>query len=92
MQKNCLIIVVLKICKIFSFFLNLTILCKFTAIFACLMINGHLSFYFFASLTGLDTSLRLSSELVTSVQSFATFLQHQVEASRITPEAVTGVS
>ncbi|KAK7158038.1 hypothetical protein R3I93_009287 [Phoxinus phoxinus] len=39
---------------------------------------------------GLDTSLRLSSELVTSVQSFATFLQHQVEASRITPEAVTG--
>ncbi|XP_077074157.1 centrosomal protein of 162 kDa isoform X2 [Siphateles boraxobius] len=39
---------------------------------------------------GLDTSLRLSSELVTSVQSFSTFLQHQVEASRITPEAVTG--
>ncbi|XP_016428511.1 centrosomal protein of 162 kDa-like [Sinocyclocheilus rhinocerous] len=50
---------------------------------------------------GLDTSLRLSSELVASVQSFATFLQHQVEASslqdnippqadRITPEAVTG--
>ncbi|XP_016363983.1 centrosomal protein of 162 kDa isoform X2 [Sinocyclocheilus rhinocerous] len=50
---------------------------------------------------GLDTSLELSSELVASVQSFATFLQHQVEASslrdnippradRITPEAVTG--
>ncbi|KAL1259800.1 hypothetical protein QQF64_010377 [Cirrhinus molitorella] len=50
---------------------------------------------------GLDTSLRLSSELVASVQSFATFLQNQVEASslqdntlpradRITPEAVTG--
>ncbi|XP_067304358.1 centrosomal protein of 162 kDa [Pseudorasbora parva] len=50
---------------------------------------------------GLDTSLRLSSELVTSVQSFATFLQHQVEASslqdngpprvdRITPETLTG--
>ncbi|XP_043117121.1 centrosomal protein of 162 kDa isoform X3 [Puntigrus tetrazona] len=50
---------------------------------------------------GLDTSLRLSSELVASVQSFATFLQHQVEASSlednippradgITPEAVTG--
>uniref|UniRef100_A0A672KZ38 Centrosomal protein of 162 kDa n=1 Tax=Sinocyclocheilus grahami TaxID=75366 RepID=A0A672KZ38_SINGR len=45
--------------------------------------------------------LELSSELVASVQSFATFLQHQVEASslrdnippradRITPEAVTG--
>ncbi|XP_056126816.1 centrosomal protein of 162 kDa [Rhinichthys klamathensis goyatoka] len=42
------------------------------------------------TIKGLDTSLRLSSELVTSVQSFATFLQHQVEASRITPEAVTG--
>ncbi|XP_073703283.1 centrosomal protein of 162 kDa isoform X2 [Garra rufa] len=49
---------------------------------------------------GLDTSLRLSSELVASVQSFATFLQNQVEASslqdntlpradKITPEAVT---
>lgn len=60
-------------------------------------------FYCFAPLTGLDTSLRLSSELVTSVQSFATFLQHQVEAislkdnghlraDRITPESVTGVS
>lgn len=74
---------------------------KFTAIFACLVINGHFSFS--ASLTGLDTSLRLSSELIASVQSFATFLQHQVEANslrdsippradRITPEAVTGVS
>ncbi|KAG1962027.1 centrosomal protein of 162 kDa [Pimephales promelas] len=41
------------------------------------------------TIKGLDTSLRLSSELVTSVQSFATFLQHQVESSRITPEAVT---
>ncbi|XP_067250061.1 centrosomal protein of 162 kDa isoform X1 [Chanodichthys erythropterus] len=51
---------------------------------------------------GLDTSLRLSGELVTSVQSFATFLQHQVEAislkdnghlraDRITPESVTGL-
>ncbi|XP_058603763.1 centrosomal protein of 162 kDa isoform X2 [Onychostoma macrolepis] len=50
---------------------------------------------------GLDTSLGLSNELVASVQSFATFLQHQVESSslrdnippradRITPEAVTG--
>ncbi len=75
---------------------------KFTSIFACLVINGHFM-SFSASLTGLDTSLRLSSELVSSVQSFATFLQHQVEASslrdnippradRITPEAVTGVS
>ncbi len=74
---------------------------KFTAIFAFLVINGHLDF--FKCLTGLDTSLRLSSELVASVQSFATFLQHQVETSslqdnippradRITPEAVTGVS
>ncbi|XP_059424238.1 centrosomal protein of 162 kDa isoform X2 [Carassius carassius] len=50
---------------------------------------------------GLDTRLGPSSELVASVQSFATFLQHQVEASslqdnippradRITSEAVTG--
>lgn len=49
---------------------------------------------------GLDTSLKLSSELVESVQSFAAFLQHQVEsaglqdkgplqANKITSEAVT---
>lgn len=53
--------------------------------------------------TGLDTSLKLSSELVESVQSFAAFLQHQVEsaglqdkgplqANKITSEAVTAVS
>ncbi|XP_056618612.1 centrosomal protein of 162 kDa isoform X1 [Triplophysa dalaica] len=32
---------------------------------------------------GLDTSLRLSNELVASVQSFATFLQHQVQANNL---------
>ncbi|KAI7806775.1 putative centrosomal protein of 162 kDa [Triplophysa rosa] len=32
---------------------------------------------------GLDTSLRLSNELVASVQSFATFLQHQVQADNL---------
>ncbi|XP_052000254.1 centrosomal protein of 162 kDa [Xyrauchen texanus] len=32
---------------------------------------------------GLDTSLRLSSELVASVQSFATFLQHQVQTTSL---------
>uniref|UniRef100_A0A672QDM9 Centrosomal protein of 162 kDa n=1 Tax=Sinocyclocheilus grahami TaxID=75366 RepID=A0A672QDM9_SINGR len=53
------------------------------------------------TVNGLDTSLRLSSELVASVQSYAIFLQHQVEASslqdnippqadRITPGAVAG--
>ncbi|XP_051577112.1 centrosomal protein of 162 kDa isoform X2 [Myxocyprinus asiaticus] len=51
---------------------------------------------------GLDTSLRLSSELVASVQSFATFLQHQVQTSslqdnsphqadRITPHVEIGL-
>ncbi|XP_073781230.1 centrosomal protein of 162 kDa isoform X4 [Danio rerio] len=35
------------------------------------------------TIKGLDTSLKLSSELVESVQSFAAFLQHQVEASSL---------